>query len=94
MVKHLRRLSYFSVLRHLRRLRYVLGRMAIRPARVLRHPLHAAMSSGRRDPGGESRWDLAVGERSVTHGPPTPPQTGVWTGRELPLLLNLQPPHG
>ncbi len=46
----------------------------IRPARVLRHPLHAAMSPERRDPEGESRRDLAVGERSVTHGPPTLPK--------------------
>ena len=28
--------------------------------------------------------DLAVGERSVTHGPPPPPDNGVRTGRELP----------
>ena len=28
----------------------------------------AAMSPERRDPEGESRRDLAVGERSVTHG--------------------------
>ena len=34
---------------------------------------HAAMSPERRDSEGESRRDLAVGERSVTHGPPTPP---------------------
>ena len=46
----------------------LLGCMAIRPARVLLHPLHAAMSPERRDPGGVSRRDLAVGERSVTHG--------------------------
>ena len=35
---------------------------------------HAAMSPERRDPEGESRRDLAVGERSVTHGPPTLPK--------------------
>ena len=29
---------------------------------------HAALSPERRDPEGESRRDLAVGERSVTHG--------------------------
>ena len=69
----------------LRNLRYVLGRIAIRPvARTLRQPLHAAMSPERRDPERESRRDLAVGERSVTHGPPTLPETGVRTGRELP----------
>ena len=34
-------------------------------------PLHAAMSPERRDPRGVSRRDLAVGERSVTHGPQT-----------------------
>ena len=28
--------------------------------------------------------DLAVGERSVTHGPPPPPDNGVRPGRELP----------
>ena len=32
------------------------------------------MSPERRDPEGESRRDLAVGERSVTHGPPTLPE--------------------
>ena len=75
MVKHLRRLLHFPFLRRLRRLRYVLGRIAIRPvARTLRQPLHAAMSPERRDPEGESRRDLAVGERSVTHGPPTLPK--------------------
>ena len=31
----------------------------------------AALSPERRDPGGVSRRDLAVGERSVTHGPQT-----------------------
>ena len=52
---------------------------------------HAAMSPERRDPEGESRRDLAVGERSVTHGPPTLPETSIRTGRES---LNLQPLHG
>ena len=62
--------------------------------RVSGYRHHAALSPERRDPEGESRRDLAVGERSVTHGPPTHPETGVRTGRELPLLLTLQPLHG
>ena len=55
---------------------------------------HAALSPERRDPEGESRRDLAVGERSVTHGPPTLPETGVRQDENLPSVLGLQPLHG
>ena len=55
---------------------------------------HAAMSPERRDSEGESRRDLAVGERSLTHGPPTLPETGVRQDENLPSVLGLQPLHG